>query len=50
MQEFIKVMKALSDTNCIKMVKMIQRRVMCVGEIQLIEHLPAIRREAICSG
>lgn len=34
MHEFVKVMKALSDTNRIKMVKMIQHRVMCVCEIQ----------------
>lgn len=34
MHEFVKVMKALSDTSRVKMVKMIQRRVMCVCEIQ----------------
>jgi len=34
MREFIKVMKALSDPNRVKMVKMLQRRVMCVCEIQ----------------
>lgn len=34
MHEFIKVMKALSDTNRVKMVKMVQRRVMCVCELQ----------------
>jgi ArsR family transcriptional regulator len=34
MREFIKVMKALSDPNRVKMIKMIQRRVMCVCEIQ----------------
>ncbi|MGA9538556.1 MAG: metalloregulator ArsR/SmtB family transcription factor [Desulfobacterales bacterium] len=34
MREFIKVMKALSDPNRVKMVKMLQRRVMCVCELQ----------------
>ncbi len=34
MKEFIKVMKALSEPNRVKMVKLIQRRVMCVCEIQ----------------
>ncbi len=34
MREFIRVMKALSDPNRVKMIKMIQRRVMCVCEIQ----------------
>jgi ArsR family transcriptional regulator len=34
MREFIKVMKALSDPNRVKMLKMLQRRVMCVCEIQ----------------
>ena len=34
MREFIKVMKALSDPNRIKMVKLLQRRVLCVCEIQ----------------
>lgn len=34
MREFIKVMKALSDPNRVKMVKMLQRRVMCVCEIK----------------
>ncbi|MBI5897247.1 MAG: winged helix-turn-helix transcriptional regulator [Desulfobacterales bacterium] len=34
MKEFIKVMKALSDPNRVKMVKLLQRRVMCVCEIQ----------------
>jgi len=33
-REFIKVMKALSDPNRIKMVKLLQRRVLCVCEIQ----------------
>lgn len=34
MREFIKVMKALSDPNRVKMLKMLQRRVLCVCEIQ----------------
>ncbi|MBN2437876.1 MAG: winged helix-turn-helix transcriptional regulator [Deltaproteobacteria bacterium] len=34
MEEFIKVMKALSDTNRVKLLKLLQQRVMCVCEIQ----------------
>jgi len=34
MKKFIKVMKALSDPNRVKMVKLLQHRVMCVCEIQ----------------
>jgi ArsR family transcriptional regulator, arsenate/arsenite/antimonite-responsive transcriptional repressor len=34
MREFIKVMKALSDPNRVKIVKMLQRRLLCVCEIQ----------------
>lgn len=34
MKAFIKVMKALSDPNRVKIIKMLQRRVMCVCEIQ----------------
>jgi len=34
MKEFIKVMKALSDPNRVKLVKMLQKRIMCVCEIQ----------------
>lgn len=34
MKTFIKVMKALSDPSRVKMVKMLQRRVMCVCEMQ----------------
>jgi len=33
-KEFIKVMKALSDPNRLKLLKMLQRRMMCVCEIQ----------------
>lgn len=34
MKKFIKVMKALSDPNRVKMIKLLQRRVMCVCEMQ----------------
>ena len=34
MREFIKIMKALSDPNRVKMVKMLQRKMLCVCEIQ----------------
>ncbi len=34
MREFIKVMKALSDPNRVKMIKVLQRRELCVCEIQ----------------
>ncbi|RLB67744.1 MAG: transcriptional regulator [Deltaproteobacteria bacterium] len=34
MRDFIKVMKAISDPNRVKMVKLLQRRVLCVCEIQ----------------
>ncbi|MCL5807725.1 MAG: metalloregulator ArsR/SmtB family transcription factor [Deltaproteobacteria bacterium] len=34
MKEFIKVMKALSDPNRVKLLKMLQRRMMCVCEVQ----------------
>ena len=34
MQEFTKVMKALSDPNRVKIVKMLQHRVLCVCEIR----------------
>jgi ArsR family transcriptional regulator len=34
MKEFIKIMKALSDPNRVKIVKMLQRRTLCVCEIQ----------------
>jgi ArsR family transcriptional regulator len=34
MKDFIKVMKALSDPNRVKLIKMLQHRVMCVCEIQ----------------
>jgi ArsR family transcriptional regulator len=34
MKEFIKVMKALSDPNRVKLLKLIQQRTMCVCEIQ----------------
>ena len=34
MKEFIKVMKALSDPNRVKLLKILQKRMMCVCEIQ----------------
>ena len=34
MKEFIKVMKAVSDPTRVKILKMLQRKVMCVCEIQ----------------
>ncbi|MCP4748766.1 MAG: winged helix-turn-helix transcriptional regulator [Desulfobacteraceae bacterium] len=34
MRDFVKIMKALSDSNRVKMVKILQHRVMCVCEIQ----------------
>ena len=34
MRDFIKVMKALSDPNRVKMLKLLQRKVLCVCEIQ----------------
>ena len=34
MKDFIRVMKALSDPNRIKIVKMLQHRLMCVCEIK----------------
>jgi ArsR family transcriptional regulator len=34
MKDFLKVMKALSDANRVKIVKMLQHKVMCVCELQ----------------
>jgi ArsR family transcriptional regulator len=34
MRDFVKVMKALSDPNRIKLIKILQNKVMCVCEIQ----------------
>jgi len=34
MRDFIRVMKALADPNRVKILKMLQHRVMCVCEIQ----------------
>ena len=34
MKDFIKVMKALSDPNRVKIVKMLQHKTMCVCEIR----------------
>ncbi|MBW1698618.1 MAG: winged helix-turn-helix transcriptional regulator [Deltaproteobacteria bacterium] len=34
MKQFIKVMKALSDPNRVKIIKLLQQKVMCVCELQ----------------
>jgi ArsR family transcriptional regulator, arsenate/arsenite/antimonite-responsive transcriptional repressor len=34
MREFIKIMKALSDPNRVKIIKVLQRKVLCVCEIK----------------
>lgn len=34
MEKFIKVMKALSDPNRVKIIKILQKRIMCVCEIR----------------
>ena len=34
MRDFLKVMKAVSDSNRVKIIKMLQHRVMCVCELQ----------------
>ncbi|MEE4240354.1 MAG: metalloregulator ArsR/SmtB family transcription factor [Desulfopila sp.] len=34
MQDFVAVMKALSDVNRVKIIKMLQRRVLCVCEMK----------------
>ncbi|MBK5101522.1 MAG: winged helix-turn-helix transcriptional regulator, partial [Desulfobacteraceae bacterium] len=34
MKDFVKVMKALSDPNRVKIVKMLQHKTMCVCEMQ----------------
>jgi len=39
MKNFIKVMKALSEPNRIKIVKMLQHKLMCVCEIQEALHI-----------
>jgi ArsR family transcriptional regulator len=39
MKELIKVMKALSDPNRVKIIKILQHRVMCVCEIQAVLNL-----------
>jgi len=36
MKSFIKVMKALSDPNRVKMVKMLQHKIMCVCELRAL--------------
>ena len=39
MKNFIKVMKGLSDPNRVKIVKMLQNKLMCVCEIQAALHI-----------
>ena len=39
MRDFIKVMKALSDPNRVKIIKMLQHRTMCVCEMQEALHV-----------
>lgn len=39
MKDFIKVMKALSDPNRVKIVKMLQHKTMCVSEMQEALHV-----------
>ena len=34
MKEFVKVMKALADPNRVKIIKLLQQKVMCVCELQ----------------
>ena len=36
MKEFLKVMKAASDPSRVKILKMLQKKVMCVCEIQTV--------------
>lgn len=35
MKDFVKVMKALSDPNRVKIIKMLQHKIMCVCEMQV---------------
>ena len=50
MKKFIEAMKALSDPNRVRILKMLQRRSMCVCELQagLDISQPTVRREDIC--
>ena len=47
MKDFVRVMKALSDPNRVKVVKMLQQKPMCVCEMQAaplgVEEVPAAR-------
>lgn len=47
MKDFIKVMKALSDPNRVKMVKMLQHKTMCVCEIKEALHIsqPSVSKD-----
>ena len=58
MKEFIKVMKALSDPSRVKIIKILQKRVMCVCEIQaalglaqptISKHLKALEEAGLVS-
>jgi ArsR family transcriptional regulator len=40
MEQFVKVMKALSDTGRIKIIKMLQHKSMCVCEVQKALDIP----------
>jgi len=46
MDEFIRVMRALSDSNRVKVLKMLQERMMCVCELRAALHLaqPTVSR------
>jgi ArsR family transcriptional regulator, arsenate/arsenite/antimonite-responsive transcriptional repressor len=39
MKSFIKIMKALSDSNRVKIIKLLQHRTMCVCELQAALHI-----------
>jgi len=47
MKDFIKVMKALSDPNRVKMLKMLQHKTMCVCEIKEALHIsqPSVSKD-----
>ena len=46
MKEFVKVMKAISDINRVKIIKMLQQKMMCVCEIQAVLNIaqPAVSK------
>jgi len=58
MKEYIKVMKALSDPNRVKIIKILQKRIMCVCEIRaalglaqptISKHLKALEEAGLVS-